>query len=182
LADWRAKFYHLLGYNEGAMKGNRRVIDCLNKLLTDELTAADQYFAHSRMYQDWGLHKLYERIAHEREDELAHADELIKRILFLEGTPDVAKRNKISIGKTVPEMLQNDLDYELGVIKKLKDAIAVCEKEQDYQSRSILRENLAETEEDHTYWLEQQLGLVEKVGLQNYLQLATGGISTASDA
>jgi len=161
------------------MKGKKQVIDCLNELLTDELSAADQYFAHSRMYEDWGLQKLYERIAHEREDELAHADEIIKRILFLEGTPNVAKRNKISIGKTVPQMLQNDLDYELAVIKKLKAAIAVCEAEQDYQTRNILRENLAETEEDHTYWLEQQLGLIEKVGLENYLQSATGGISTA---
>ena len=84
----------------------------------------------------------------------------------------------MSVGKTVPQMLQNDLDYELGVIKKLKEAIAVCEEEQDYKSRHILRENLAETEEDHTYWLEQQLGLVEKVGLPNYLQSAIGEIKT----
>ena len=161
------------------MKGKKRVIDWLNKLLTEELTAADQYFVHSRMYQDWGFHKLYERVAHEREDELAHADELIKRILFLEGTPDVAKRAKLAIGKTVPQMLENDLKYELSVIKKLKEAIAVCEEEQDYESRHILRENLAETEVDHTYWLEQQLGLIDKLGLQNYLQSAAGDISAS---
>ncbi len=161
------------------MKGKKRVIDCLNELLTDELTAADQYFAHSRMYQDWGLQKLYERVAHEREDELNHADELIQRILFLEGTPNVAKRNKVAVGKDVPEMLENDLKYELEVIEKLKAAIAVCEEEQDYESRNMLRKNLAETEEDHTYWLEKQLGLIKKVGLQNYLQSAASDIATA---
>lgn len=156
------------------MKGTKAVIDCLSELLAEELTAADQYFVHSRMYHDWGLHRLYERVAHERDEELEHADRLIRRMLFLEGTPNVAKRGKLSVGKTVPDMLQNDLAFELAVVKKLREAIAVCEQEQDYESRHILREILAETEEDHTYWLEQQLGLIEKVGLENYLQSAMG--------
>lgn len=160
------------------MKGKKAVVDQLNALLTNELTAADQYFVHSRMYHDWGLHKLYERVAHEREDELEHADRLIRRILFLEGTPNVAARGKLAIGKTVPEMLKNDLKYELAVIKDLKAAIAVCEKEKDYESRAILRELLGDTEEDHTYWIERQLGLIEKVGLQNYLQSAIGDITS----
>lgn len=156
------------------MKGTKAVIDCLSELLAEELTAADQYFVHSRMYHDWGLHRLYERVAHERDEELEHADRLIRRMLFLEGTPNVAKRGKLSVGKTVPDMLRNDLAFELAVVKKLREAIAVCEQEQDYESRHILREILAETEEDHTYWLEQQLGLIEKVGLENYLQSAMG--------
>lgn len=161
------------------MKGKKRVIDCLNELLADELTAADQYFAHSRMYQDWGYQKLYERVAHEREDELKHADELVRRILFLEGVPNVGKRNKMAIGKDVPAMLENDLKYELSVIKKLKSAIALCEEEKDYETRNMLRQNLAETEEDHTYWLEKQLGLIEKLGLQNYLQSAASDVASA---
>jgi bacterioferritin len=156
------------------MKGAKAVIDCLSELLAEDLTAADQYFVHSRMYHDWGLYRLYERVAHERDEELEHADRLIRRMLFLEGTPNVAKRGKLSVGKTVLEMLQNDLAFELAVVRKLREAIAVCEQEQDYESRHILREMLAETEEDHTYWLEQQLGLIEKVGLQNYLQSAMG--------
>lgn len=160
------------------MKGKKVVIEQLNRLLTEELTAADQYFVHSRMYQDWGFHKLYDRVAHERDHELEHADRLIRRILFLEGTPEVAARGKLAIGKTVPEMLKNDLDYELMSVKDLKAAIAVCEKEKDYESRAMLRELLADTEEDHAYWLERQLGLIDKIGLQNYLQSAVGDIAT----
>lgn len=152
------------------MKGNAKVIDILNKLLAGELTSMDQYFTHSRMYDDWGLSKLYERIDHEMDDEKGHADNLIKRILFLEGVPIVGNRNPLKIGKDVPEMLKNDLELERSVIVALREAIAVCEQEKDYQTREILEEMLADTEEDHAHWLEQQLGLIEKVGLQNYLQ------------
>lgn len=162
------------------MKGKKTVIDRLNKLLTAELSAADQYLAHSRMYENWGFHELYERVAHERMEELEHADKLIRRILFLEGTPEVAKRAKIAIGTDVPEMLTNDLDYEIAVVKELKSAIALCETEQDYETRAILRELLSDTEEDHTHWLEQQLFLIGKLGLQNYLQSATGGLSRSA--
>ena len=152
------------------MKGNDKIIDTLNVLLADELTAMDQYFIHSRMYDDWGLSRLYERIDHEMEDEKRHADALIKRILFLEGIPDLSGRSPLNIGKDVPEMLKNDLALEMGVIEALKKAVASCEQAQDYQTREILEAMLADTEEDHTYWLEKQLGLIDKIGLQNYLQ------------
>lgn len=160
------------------MKSSKKVVDTLNKLLTAELTAADQYFAHSRMMENWGFHRLYERIAHEREEELEHADKIMKRVLFLEGTPDVGKRGKLHIGKDVPEMLKNDLAYEIMVVKELRDAIAICEAEQDYETRAILRELLSDTEEDHTHWLEQQIGLIDRMGLQNYLQSAANGVAS----
>jgi len=156
------------------MKGNKKVVDTLNTLLAGELAAMDQYFIHSRMYQDWGLDKLYERIDHEFDDEKGHAAALIERILFLEGTPDMTKRSGLKIGKDVPQMLKNDLQLEYDVDKALKDAIKLCEAQQDYQSREILEQMLADTEEDHAYWLEKQLGLIDKVGLQNYLQSQMG--------
>jgi bacterioferritin len=159
------------------MQGKKTVIDELNKLLTGELTAADQYFIHSRMYENWGFSALYERVEHERVEELEHASKLIRRILFLEGVPNVASRSVLKIGATVPEMLRNDLDYELSVVDAVRKAIALAEKEQDYDTRRILVELLEDTEEDHTYWLEQQLGLIDKVGLQNYLQSAIGPLS-----
>lgn len=152
------------------MKGNQKVIDTLNSLLAGELTAMDQYFIHSRVYEDWGLGKLYERIAHEMEDETGHADLMIKRILFLEGFPDMVKREPLNVGKTVPEMLKNDLELEYSVVKNLKEAIAICEQEKDYETRAMLVKQLEDTEEDHTHWLEQQLGLIDKIGIQNYLQ------------
>lgn len=156
------------------MKGDQKVIDTLNKLLTGEMSAADQYFIHSRMYQDWGLEKLYERLKHESEEELVHAAMLVERILFLQGTPDVASREALCIGKDILEMMKNDLSYELDVGAALKDAIAICETQKDYQTREILEVLLKDTEEDHTYWLEQQLGLIDKVGLQNYIQSQMG--------
>jgi bacterioferritin len=152
------------------MRGSKKVIEVLNTLLTGELSAADQYFVHSRMYQDWGLDKLYERIAHEAQEELQHADGLIQRILFLEGTPNVASRDALRIGNDVPGMLANDLKLELEVVSALKAAIKIAEEEQDYQTREILEVLLKDTEEDHTYWLEKQLGLIERIGLENYLQ------------
>lgn len=152
------------------MKGNQDVIDMLNSLLTGELSAMDQYFVHARMYEDWGLNELYERIAHESDDEREHAAKLVSRILFLEGTPDVASRDKLTIGSNVEEMLRNDLAYEYKVAAHLKTAIALCESKGDYVSRELLEQLLEETEDDHLYWLEKQLGLIDKVGLQNYLQ------------
>jgi bacterioferritin len=152
------------------MKGSDKVVAELNHLLAGELTAVDQYFVHSRIYEDMGLTKLYERLDHEREEETDHADQMIKRILFLEGHPDLATREPLNVGKTVPEMLQNDLDVEYSVIKNLKAAIALCEQEQDYETRAMLVKQLEDSEEDHAYWLEKQLGLIDKIGLQNYLQ------------
>ncbi len=156
------------------MKGNQNVIDALNGLLTHELSAADQYFIHAQMYEDMGLKELYERLDHEREEELDHAKQLVERILFLEGKPDVGSRAALNIGDDVPSMLRSDLAYELMVVDALKDVIELCEKERDYQSRQVLLGLLEDTEEDHTYWLEQQLGLIEKVGLENYMQSKMG--------
>ena len=152
------------------MKGKDKVLNQLQKLLNGELAARDQYFAHSRMYQDWGLNKLYERINHEMEEETEHADALVERILFLEGEPDFSNQDQVNVGKDVPEMLSNDLEVEYSVVKALKKAIRVCEEEQDYDSRAILVKLLDDTEMDHAWWLEKQLGLIEKIGLKNYLQ------------
>ncbi|EGG99551.1 Bacterioferritin [gamma proteobacterium IMCC2047] len=152
------------------MKGSAKVLKELNKLLALELAAIDQYFIHARMYQDWGLEKLYERINHESEDERQHASLLIERILFLEGTPDMTTRSGLKIGNDVQSMLESDLQLEYTDDKALKDAIKLCEAEKDYQTREILEKLLEDTEEDHAYWLEQQLGLIKKIGLPNYLQ------------
>ena len=152
------------------MKGNQQVIEKLNELLAGELSAMDQYFVHSRMYQDWGLEKLYERIDHEFDDEKQHAAALIERILFLEGTPDMVTRIPIKVGNDIPSMLQNDLDLEYKVVQDLRDVMALCESVQDYVTRDILLKMLDDTEEDHAYWLEQQLGLIKRIGLQNYTQ------------
>lgn len=156
------------------MQGNSEIIKALNDLLAGELTAMDQYFIHSRMFQDWGLIKLYERINHEMDDEKAHADLLIQRILFLEGIPDLSKRDPLHVGRSIPEMFQNDLKLEYEVAAALKSVIKLCEEQQDYQTRSILVGLLADTEEDHAYWLQQQLGLIERVGLENYTQSQMG--------
>lgn len=156
------------------MKGSQKVIDQLQKLLRGELAARDQYFTHSRMYEDWGLFKLYERIDHEMKDETEHADWLIKRLLFLETVPDLSEQDGLRIGNDVPSMLKYDLDVEYEVVAALKDAIAICEEESDFVTRDILVKMLDDTEEDHAYWLEQQLGLIEKIGLPNYLQSQMG--------
>jgi bacterioferritin len=152
------------------MKGKDKVIEVLNDLLAGELTAIDQYFIHSRMYEDMGLSKLFERLDHEREEETDHADQMIKRLLFLEGVPQMSKRETLNVGATVPEMLKNDLELEYSVINNLKAAIAICERESDYETRAMLVKQLEDSEEDHAYWLEKQLGLIDRVGLQNYLQ------------
>ena len=156
------------------MKGSKKIVDRLNHLLSGELTAADQYFTHSRMYEDWGLGVLSERIKHESEEELEHADALIKRILFLDGTPDLSVRAGLKIGSTVAEMMANDLELEIGVARELKDVIQLAEAEKDFVTREILEDMLKTTEEDHMYWLETQLELIEKIGIQNYMQSKLG--------
>jgi len=156
------------------VKGSRKIVDRLNDLLSGELTAADQYFTHSRMYEDWGLGVLSERIKHESEEELEHADALIKRILFLDGTPDLSVRSGLKIGSTVAEMMANDLELEISVAKELKDVIQLAEAEKDFVTREILEDMLKTTEEDHMYWLETQLELIEKIGIQNYMQSKLG--------
>ena len=156
------------------MKGSKKIVDRLNHLLSGELTAADQYFTHSRMYEDWGLGVLSERIKHESEEELEHADALIKRILFLDGTPDLSVRAGLKIGSTVAEMMANDLELEISVAGELKDAIQLAEAEKDFVTRQILENMLKTTEEDHMYWLETQLELIGKIGIQNYMQSKLG--------
>ncbi|MAK91745.1 MAG: bacterioferritin [Oleibacter sp.] len=152
------------------MKGDPKVIEMLNDLLAGELTAMDQYFIHSRMYQDWDLGKLYERINHEFEEEKDHASDLIERILFLEGIPDMVTREPINVGKDVPSMLKADLDLEYAVVAHLREVMAYCESVKDYVTRDMLLKLLDDTEEDHAHWLEQQLGLIDRIGLQNYIQ------------
>lgn len=151
------------------MQGNSKVVDCLVELLRGELAARDQYFLHSRQYEDLGLPKLYERINHEMEEETQHADDILRRILFLEGTPDMRPLS-LNPGADVPAMLRSDLELEYKVQKDLANAIALCEQEQDYVTRDMLLAQQKDTEEDHMYWLEQQLGLIERIGLPNYLQ------------
>ncbi len=152
------------------MKGNNEIINALNELLVYELTAMDQYFVHSRMYEDMGLTKLFERIDHEFDDEKGHAAVLIERILFLEGAPDLSKRDGLNIGSTVPAMLESDLNIEYAVQKALKQVMALCEQEKDYVTRDQLLVLLDDTETDHAYWLEKQLRLIKLTGLENYLQ------------
>lgn len=158
------------------MQGNPKVIDTLNALLAGELAARDQYFIHSRMLYNWGLGKLAKRLAHEVEDETGHASALIERILFLEGTPSMTVA-PINVGADVPQILKNDLAVELTVVGNLREAIALCEQERDYVTREILEPMLDDTEEDHAHWLEQQLGLIDLVGLPNYLQSQMGDAS-----
>ncbi len=152
------------------MQGVKRIIDLLNQQLTLELTSMDQYLAHSKIYEDWGINKLHEQLAHEYEEELEHSQKLIERILFLEGTPDTASRKPIHVGTNVKEMLENDLAAERTVAESLRDIIEACEQERDYVTRDMLGTLLDDTETDHIYWLEQHLGLIDRIGLQNYIQ------------
>lgn len=152
------------------MQGHPEVIAYLRELLRGELAARDQYFLHSRLYQDMGYNKLYQRINHEMEEEAQHADAILQRLLFLQAEGVDMTPHAIHPGTTVPEMLQSDLNLEYKVRADLARGIALCEQHGDYVSRELLRVQMSDTEEDHTYWLEQQLRLIKSVGLQNYLQ------------
>lgn len=152
------------------MKGNSKIIKTLNELLAGELTAIDQYLIHGEMYADMGLTKLAEKTLHESEHEKEHARVMIQRILFLEGRPDLSKREGLNIGKDVPAMLRSDLEVEYRVAQNLKSAIAECEKAGDFVTREALVKQLDDTEMDHAYFLEKQLRQIELMGLQNYLQ------------
>ncbi|PVZ86468.1 bacterioferritin [Serratia sp. S1B] len=151
------------------MRGNPEVIDYLNMLIGGELAARDQYLIHSRMYDDWGLSKIYERIDHEMHEEASHADAIIRRVLFLGGTPNML-RDDVDVGTDVVSCLKADLALEYHVREKLVQGIKLCEEKGDYISRDMLRQQLSDTEEDHTYWLEKQMRLIELIGLQNYIQ------------
>lgn len=151
------------------MKGDPKVIEFLNKALENELTAINQYFLHAKMYKNWGFEKLYAKEYHESIDEMKHADQLIDRILFLEGLPNLQNIGKILVGENTPEMLACDLKLEQIAVPDLKEAILYCESVKDYISRELFEEIL-ESEEEHIDWLETQLELIEKIGLPNYLQ------------
>jgi len=151
------------------MKGQKDIIERLNGILTNELTAVNQYFLHARMYDNWGLTKLGQKTYEESIGEMKHADKLVKRILLLEGLPNLQDLHKLALGETVPEALLCDLKLERRGREDLLNAIATCEKARDYVSRDLLREILSDTE-GHIDYLETEISLSESLGLQNFLQ------------
>ena len=150
------------------MKGDAKVISILNQVLGNELIAINQYFLHARMFKDWGLKELAEHEYEESIDEMKHADSLVERILFLEGLPNLQDLGKLRIGEGTVEIFQCDLALEMDAIPDLRDGIEYCEKVRDYVSRDLLNDIL-ESEEEHVDWLETQLSLVDKMGIENYL-------------
>lgn len=160
------------------MKGDKKVIDYLNKALGNELVAINQYFLHAKMYKDWGLDALGDYEYHESIDEMKHADKLTERILFLEGLPNLQDLGRLFIGENTKEMLECDLKLEHQAIPLLREAVAYCESVQDFVSRDLFAEIL-DNEEEHVDWLETQLGLIEKIGIENYLQSQIGSVNEA---
>jgi bacterioferritin len=151
------------------MQGKRPVIASLNEVLTSELTSINQYFLHARMFKNWGLSNLNSVCYKKSIKDMKQADDLIERILFLEGLPNLQKLGKLYIGEETTEMLQCDMDFELEQIPLLKKAIALCEAEQDFVSRDLL-EDILSYEEDHVDWIETQQYQIETMGIENYLQ------------
>lgn len=151
------------------MKGDIKVIEFLNRVLRNELMAINQYFLHSRMFKDWGLNALGDYEFHESVDEMKHADQLIERILFLEGLPNMQDLGKLRIGENTREMLECDLALEMDAIPDLRDGIEYSESVRDFVSRDLLR-SILDSEEEHVDWLETQLDLIERIGLENYQQ------------
>jgi bacterioferritin len=155
------------------MKGDPKVIEHLNRVLRNELTAINQYFLHSRMFKDWGLKGLADYEFHESVDEMKHADSLIERGLFLEGLPNLQDIGKLRIGEHTQEMLKCDLALEMEAIPDLRQAIAYCESVKDYVSRDLF-DSILESEEEHVDWLETQLDLIDRIGIENYQQSQMG--------
>ena len=149
------------------------VIDNLNRVLKNELTAINQYFLHSRMYKDWGLKALGEKEHHESIDEMKHADRLIERILFLDGLPNLQDLGRLRIGEDVAEILRCDLALEMDAMPVLRDCVAHAESVGDFVSRELF-EDILSSEEEHVDWLETQLELIDKTGIQNYIQAQMG--------
>jgi bacterioferritin len=160
------------------LKGDSKVIEHLNRILGNELVAINQYFLHAKMYKDWGLKDLADHEYHESIDEMKHADALVERILFLEGIPNLQDLGKLLIGEDTREMIECDLKLEHKAHKDLKEAVAYSESVGDYVSRDLFR-NIMDAEEDHIDWLETQLGLIEKTGLENYLAKAMRDVKPA---
>jgi bacterioferritin len=152
------------------MKGDQQVIDFLNKALLNELTAINQYWLHYRMLDNWGVHKLADYERKESIDEMKHADRLAERIFFLEGLPNFQALGKLRIGESVEEILKADLELERDALPLLRDAIAHCESARDYISRELF-EDILESEEEHVDFIEKQFDLIERMGIQNYIQL-----------
>jgi bacterioferritin len=159
-----------------SLQGDRTVIQRLNAVLTNELTAVNQYFLHARMLQNWGFERLGKIVYDESIEEMRHADRLVKRILFLDGLPNLQDLHKLAIGETLPEALQADLNLELGGRTTLVEAIAHCETVRDYISREVLVAILEDTE-SHIDYLTTQIGLIRAMGEANYLQSAAGELS-----
>ncbi len=151
------------------MKGNSDVLAVLNKVLFHELTSINQYFLHARMYRNWGLEELNEKAYKKSIKDMKQADDLIERILFLEGLPNLQDLGKLRIGEKTEEMLQCDLDLEMEQITLVRDAITLCEKHSDYVSRDLL-EDILEDEEEYVDWIEAQQFLIQHTGIENYLQ------------
>jgi bacterioferritin len=155
------------------MKGDPKVIEHLNRVLRNELTAINQYFLHSRMFKDWGLQALADHEFHESVDEMKHADALVERILFLEGLPNMQDVGKLRIGEHSREMLECDLALEMDAIPDLREAVAYCESCKDYVSRDLF-DRILDSEEEHVDWLETQIDLIDRVGIENYQQSRMG--------
>ena len=155
------------------MKGDARIVDLLNEVLTNELTAINQYFLHARICENWGYERLWKKVREESIEEMRHADRLIERILYLEGLPNLQRLEKVNVGETVPEQLRLDLDLEKKAIPVLNRGIEQCRKLGDNGTADLL-EDLLEDEEEHANWLEAQLELVNQVGEQNYLSEQIG--------
>ncbi len=155
------------------MKGDKKVIEHLNRALKAELTAVNQYFLHSRMYEDWGLKRLADKEYEESIDEMKHADELIKRILLLEGLPNLQDLGRLRIGEGPIEAIRCDLQLELEAIPMYRDAIEYAESVRDYVTRDLFQ-TILDDEEEHVDWLETQLALVERIGEERYLQSQMG--------
>jgi bacterioferritin len=150
------------------MKGNDQILSLLNDLLTNELTAINQYFIHAKMCQNWGYERLADKIREESIDEMKHADMVISRILFLEGIPNLQKLNKLRVGETVKEQLESDLQLEYSAISFLNQGVAATREAGDNASKDLF-ERILVSEEEHTDWIETQLELIRQVGEQNYL-------------